>query len=313
MTAMKHSAVLLVALAASLSAGCSTQKIHTENRALLTASLESLRGEKPQQAETQAVEVLARTGEVADDYALQRFFANYLATRANMDAFFEGPYLTEPVTGAWAGLGEEGSRRPSKVGHLVATAYHGTYALDAYPGVRGASTVVKGAKLLPPELEALGADGAYLHVKLCLLTVYSRLQYQDQVNQVLRAIDGATELAEMDAMLERTGASPGMRPWIYRAVFENLKKSNEKTAYKYAIRTLDTAEDPAAAFDDEARAEIEHWITTDSSYVFRCPECPDAPVNVAYPLCTKCRNVDRIDFQAELRPSGGSKETGAGS
>ncbi len=292
---------LFVPAAFVLAVGCSTQKIYGENRNLLAASLASLESNDLQRAEAQATELLVNTGSVADDYTLQRFFANYVATRAHMQAFFGSPYLTEPVSGAWAGLGGQESRRSSRVAHLVATNYHGTYGLDSFPAARHADLVDDGEKLLPPELEELGAEGANLHIKLCLLTVYSRLQYQDQVNQVLRAIDGSTDLARLDEMLDRAEIGEAMRPWIYSAVFENLRRIDEKAAYKLAIRTLDAAVSSEAAFGERERRAIERWVTEDSSYTFRCPECPDAPVDVAYPLCTKCRNVDRIEFQAELR------------
>ncbi len=292
-------------VAALLLAGCSTDRIYRENEAQLAASLASIENDQFQQAEQHAIRVLVDTGNVVDDYPLQRFFASYLLTLTHLTAFFEKPYLTEPVSGAWAGLGATGSRRPSPVGHLVATTYHGTYGLERLSGAIGSKTVVDKQTLLPAALEELGAENASTHIKLCLLTVYSRLQYQDQANQVLHSIPGATDLAQLEPLLERTRTAASMRPWIYSAVFANLKRSkeSEKAAYKFAIRTLDCPETAESAFGERERQVIKDWITTESSYVFRCPECLDSAVNVDFPLCTKCRNVERIDFLGEPRVS----------
>lgn len=304
---------LVVAALLALSA-CSTERIYGKNRELLASAHQSVASNQLERAEYQATQVLVDTGNVADDYALQRFFAAYLMTLANMRAFFQDPWLTEPDTGAWANLGGGGGRRPSRTGHLVATAYNASYALGLFPSARAAKAVEKGEKLLPAELEELGVEDANLFAKLSMLTVYSRLQYQDQVNQILRATEGSTDLAKLDAMLDRARVSKSMRPWIYLAVFENLRKANEKAAYKLAIRTLDAARDQdAASFDEELLRGVEGWIVADSSYVFRCPECPDSTVSVTYPLCPKCRNVERIEFVPEVRATWtGSKALGEG-
>jgi hypothetical protein len=282
------------ALVALLACGCATEKIYSSNQSLLATAVSDVESGNLVRADASMKKLLMDTGEVADDYAVQRFFAEYLLARVHMAASFGNAFLTEAKPDSAASLGGGPSRKPSPVGHLVATSYHSSYGLQWYQKANGKPTTVDKKALLPPELEELGTYGAGQHLQLCLLTVYSELQFQAQSNEILEAI-GATDLESLDKLVADAQATPEMEPWIYRAMWARLEKNDPREAFKFAIRTLETAEELDASAAEEHLPVIDRWLTGSEDFMFICPNC-DKEIRANSPVCKSCRGPERMDF-----------------
>ena len=287
--------IAAIALGALLASGCSTQKIYTTNQATLVSALNDLEsGEatRLKRAEASARSVLVATGGVEKDYRVQRFFAQYLMARSHMEASAGGAFLTEPKQKSAVSLGNGPSQQPSPVAHLVATSYHAGYGLDWYATAVGQPLTVEKQALLPPELEALGVEGAGKHLQLCLLATYSRLQFEEQSNIILEAI-GATDLQALEGIVDAGAASPSMKPWIYRAMWNRLKKKEPREAYKFAARALESADDLKLGADNVHGQAISQWFSS-TSHRFVCPDC-ETEVRVDSRKCKSCRGSEWRD------------------
>jgi predicted RNA-binding Zn-ribbon protein involved in translation (DUF1610 family) len=299
-------ALLCIAFAA-----CSTEKIYTNNHQLLAESLAHLERSEYPATEAKLREVLVATGDVAREYELQRFFAEYLLARMHLEAYFaDRPYLTEPAPGRGR---DDVRQRPSPDAHLIAATYHGAYGLDRGAAAADDPPTVEGQVQLPPALAELGVANATRYIDLCLVTIYSRFQFQDKVGRVLDAFAEPHQLedpAVFDGLIAGAGISEAMRPWIYHAVYERLRtRKDNREAYRFACKILDTPRDVVEAhFDVKEIASIEAWILVGSGYDFICPNCDNVMTDPASKRCTSCRKEDRIDFLPQFKtPAAGTK------
>ncbi len=236
--------------------------------------------------------------------AVQRFYTALLLVRTHLAAAFSQPFITAPIPARGANwhldAKRDSSRQGAPIAHLVAAIHDASYARSWYADVKSAPKT-SSDELLPKELASFAPRSALAYLNLAMLTCYSRLNFQDRVEEI---IDGIPELASLDAcdaLIAETHSSEGARPWIYRGVYEHLKRVDEPAAYKFAIRTLESSPKSIGAPSAQDLALIAHWITTDSRYVFKCPSCKTL-VDPALSACTVCRRPN-LEFEAELRES----------
>ena len=278
-----------------LATGCSTLDVYKPNQETLASALSDLdsgEASRLERAEASARSVLVSTGNVPKDYRVQRFFAQYLLARLHMEASSGAAFLKEPQTQDAFDLGGGASSRVSPVAHLVATSYHAAYGLDMWPSANGLPLKVGKQVLLPPELEALGVERAGKHLQLCLLAAYARLQFDDMTNRYLNRI-GASDLIALDNILETGAASLNMKLWIYRAMWNRLKKNEPQLAYQYAARCLECADDLGLPVENHHGRTISNWLG-ENTFNFVCPTCK-TPVSVDSRICGVCDGSEWSD------------------
>ena len=202
---------------------------------------------------------------------LQRLYATYLLARAHALASLGKPFLSEPVVDT--GLGSSTSKSVG-VGHVVAASMYAALGRELSGQVEKAPRENKGVKALPAEFDGFEPKDVRAHLAVCNLVGLARLGFDDRVREI---VGGATEMHTFDtckALLERLRIARGLRPWVYSANFDYLKRSNgtEPEAYKFAVQSVVTSADSGGAFDAQRREELSRWITSGSNYEYRCPE-----------------------------------------
>lgn len=279
---MSAKSLLACAAFLALSTACTSRNLYVENRLVLERAMTDLKAGESERAAYTLESMLGETD--AAEFALQRFFAAYLLTLAHEEASAEGPFLEEPLEPSGRfDAGASGSRRPSRIGHLMAVTYHASRGRSWYPLAGLSPLAVEGERLLPIQLEALGAQNALVYMNLCYLAVHSELNFQDRIEEILAGMSELTDLARCEAVMDRVDLPADLRPWIYRAVFEHQKRRDEPNAYRFAIRARETGKD-VPAFGQDLCDRIAYWITDESSYRFVSPA--NQPFDPALEGCT---------------------------
>jgi hypothetical protein len=278
---------------------CSTLKIHSQNKTVLESALKSIEaGTKADlaRADIALKGLLANTGNVQSDYQVQRFFAQYMLARLNMDASHSGAFLTEPKRRTAGTLGKGKRVQPSKVAHLVATVYNSAYGADMYESAAGKPVKIGGEALLPESLAAMGVERAGSHLQLCLLTTYSQLQLQTLANQILDGALGITTPQSLEEVIAEGEASASMKPWIFRAMFFRLQKENARTAFGFGARMLEAADDLGLESNNIHAESVRKWLQN-NEFGFICPSCEEpTEVQVDSRRCRGCRETEWRDF-----------------
>ena len=268
----------------ALGSACASSNPFLENRMVLEQVVFQQDACEYEQAVRALEKMLADTQDEAGDFALQRFFAAYLLTRLHETASSEAPFLQEPAGEQFSLRSSRGpDDRPSRIGHLMAIAYHSSFGRSWYGSAKNAPSVVDGERLLPSELDGFGARNALAYLNLCFLAVHSELNFQDRIEEILYGSSELTDLDGCEALMDAVELQPAIRPWVYRAVFEQQKRRNEPNAYRFGIRARETGKD-VEAFGEELRVEIVDWITNESSYRFVSPA--NQPFDPALEGCT---------------------------
>ncbi len=263
---LKSLSFLLVLLPA-----CSSPNPFVENRIVLENAITHIESGETSTA-ARDLELMLATAE-GEEFYLQRFFASYLLTQAHGTASVQEPFLSEPVgTGDRFDVRSQSLNggRPSRIGHLVAMIYHSSHG-RAWYGRTGESPLEwEGERVLPAQLESYGTENAAIYMNLCFLAVYSELNFQDGIAELLAGMGELTDLERCEALMDQVELEAELRPWVYRGVFEHQKKRDEPNAYRFAIRARETGS-AVEAFGAELSAQIARWITHDSSYRFVSP------------------------------------------
>ncbi|MFT4539808.1 MAG: hypothetical protein ACI841_003172 [Planctomycetota bacterium] len=251
---------------------CSSPSLYGGYREKLAAADGNLRSGKHADAAKSLEAFLADTYETRDTYHLQRFFASYLLTLAHEASSFEGSFIMEPRAGGGGSFsmdsGEEGAKRPSKIGHAVAVTFYGAYARDGAQSARSKPTEIEGEALLPEDLLDLGVEDAFSHMNLSLLAVYSRLGFEERIPDIVRGMSDLQDDETCEALLERLSVNAAVRPWIYSGIFDYLKAVDERMAYKFGIRTREAAEQSKGTMGRDVTEDIADWIDFESSLRF---------------------------------------------
>ena len=286
-----------LAVLSLLLASCGTVAIHDKNATNLAAAVDHMNAGRYADAQTNARAVLLNTGEVANDYALQRFYASYLLNQVHLAAAFNGPFLTENEV-SWRG---EVRAKPSRNAHLVASVYHGSHGIDAFGAANGKPAVVDGVDLLPPSLAGIDAQSALRAIEVSMLAVYSRLQYDLQVARILDDVQPGQKLGPFEAMLDQCQVAEHMRPWLYWSVFERKQEADPAAAFKFGVRTIETAAAEGAEFPTPYIDELASWMLDNPSYTFTCPSCFDRLEEPRRSFCILCGEGALLEFIPEPR------------
>jgi len=280
---------------------CASTDLVAANRAQLAQAQEKLQAGEYEPAARQMEQLLSATGSSESQYALQRFFAAYLLSRAHLEAAFGTPFLSGPPNddpGFGAGGGADTG---AQLANVVASTYYAGYGRQWH----GAASKARSEKALPPELETYGLENALLHLNLVLLTSYTRLKFQDRIEIILDSMTGLRKLETCEEAMAKAQIGEKLRPWIYRGIFDYLKRHDEIAAYKFAIRALDLNRqhpDETGALT----AGLATWITEKSRYAFKCPTCGDQAVDPTLPACPVCR-LPNIEFEPEEKVAGANR------
>ena len=297
---LKTSITLL--LVASTLVGCSSPNAFQANKAVLAAAETDISEGRIEQASGRLETLLTETSAEANTYAVQRFYAAYLLTRAHGEASFRNAFLTEARAGGsfnLSGGGSSGSQAASPVGHLVAVTWWASFGRKWFAAASRASLDQGGESLLPANLADLSPENAHAHLLLSFLAVYSRLNFQDRTVAMLNDLRELSDLDRCNALLAEARVPQQMHPWIYRAIYRYLKKSDEPAAYRFGVMARRTAKfttDTLGYFDKPMQAEIADWIAGQSRFTYRCPR-GDTDFEPDLERCDE-HGIDQIDYEA---------------
>lgn len=258
------------ALASFALASCSGANPYAEPARVLAE--QSRRIEAGELAEAASeLELLAVQADPEDAGSrLQAMYAAHLLAQAHALAALDRPFLSEPDVPT--GLGGRPVR--GGMGHLVAASMYAALARDLGAHVDQAPREHEGVKLLPPEFEDFPPEDVRTNLALCQLVALVRLGFDERVRSFVAASPELHAFQRARALLERVRLAPGLRPWVWIAGFEYLRRneSTEPESYKFAVQALIDAGHAGAAFELRRRESLSAWIRDGSNYEYRCPE-----------------------------------------
>jgi len=268
---MRTNSLFASAVLLACATSCSSPNPYVEHRQILEQAMADLDLGRTSKAAASLETITGITA--AGDPAVQRFFAAYLLTLVHLEASAYEPFLREPVQqgGSFEVRSQaSGGTRPSRIGHLMAVTYNSSRGRAWFANADEQALESDGEKLLPPALEELGTENALVYMNLSILAVYSELNFQDRIEEILNGMEELTDLEACEALIEQVDLLPELRPWIYRGVFEHQKGRDERNAYRFAIRARETGKD-VESFGEDRCDQIAVWITDESSFRFVSP------------------------------------------
>ena len=289
----------LSALLLGLCAGCSSTNPYLEHRLVLESAMGELDNGELERAAHTLETLLQDTRAEAPDFALQRFFAAYLLTRAHESATAQ-PFLDEPgQSGSAFEISETGSggRRPSRLAHLLAMIYHASAGRSWFPLTTDSPESVDGEALLPETLQELGPRNATVYLNLCFLAVHSELNFEDRIEEVLQGMTQLADLESCERTMDEAHFPEALRPWVYLGIFEHQKRRDEVNAYRFGVRARETGR-RIETFGRSRADEIARWIQDESRYEFVSPA--NQPFDPALEGCT-VTGTPNLMYEAILR------------
>lgn len=267
---MGRQAFLLLAGCALITACSSTNPYAAGAKQLAQQSARIENGEHQAAAHALELQIVQADSEDAG-MRLQSLYAAQLLTDAHALASLGRPFLREPSVES--GLGG-GASKAVGIGHMVAASMYAALGRDLSTKVANAPREHKGVKLLPAQFDGFEPKDVRDHLALCQLIALARLGFDERVRDF---VAGSAQMHTFDsclALLERLRVPSGLRPWIYAAGFEYLRRSEstEPESYKFAVQAVVRASDAGGAFDARQSEALSKWITADSKFEYRCPE-----------------------------------------
>lgn len=236
---------------ALLAAACGSANPFVENRLALDAANQKLMAGDYAAATGALQGLVLRTNLQPDQFVLQRYFAAYLLSRAQVET----------------GLATTGDQwLPT----LVGSTYFMNFA-EAWSAAAKASPAADETKeaMLPEALAAFGVDNAQAYLGLCWLVVCARLGFQNEVAEVCGAEPRLAAVESAEKLSQDLGMSDAARPWLLWSLFQHQKVRDERLAYRFAIRARELGRTVPTAFPAARGDEIVHWILNESKFVFK--------------------------------------------
>lgn len=220
--------------------------------------------------------LLAATANEAKEFAVQRFYAQYLLVKAHAAASAGNAFLREPRQQVLLIGGQGASDQPSETGHMVATVSLAGTAIAWAPGVSNGPWESAGQAFVPAELRAISPARAADSLRLACLTQYSRLGFFGRVNESFGASREIAKLAGCQQLLAGLDLPRDLEAWTYLAVHRYLRslpnREVQGDAYQFAMQFLH-GNARATSIDPEILREIDTWVTHNQYCTFRCPAC----------------------------------------
>ena len=264
-----------------LAAACSTPDLFSDNRLTLESADKRLAAGEFDAVMAPLEDLVLRTNADPEPFALQRYFAVYLLSRANAEASVR--------TGGddW-------------LSNLTAAAYYMNYALEWSKAAKASGPKAEdGAVLLPASLSSYGLEKTQTYLDLAWVVICARAKFQGEVAEVLGREPRLLSVLDTEALSREVGMSDEMRPWLLWSVYEYQKShGDEPAAYKFGIRARELGRQVPRAFPSQMGDQIVRWILNDSKYVFK------SSAGVAFdPGSEVCSQTGEpnISFQGEMK------------
>lgn len=234
-----------------LAAACGSANPFVENRQALDAANQKLLAGDFAATDSVLQGLVLKTNPEAGRFALQRYFAAYLLSRAQMESALR-------MTGEqWL---------PT----LVGSTYFMNFA-EAWSAAAKASPAADETKepMLPEALATFGVDNAQAYLNLCWLVVCARLGFQNEVAEVCGAEPRLATVESAEKLSHDLGMTDEARPWLLWSLFQHQKVRDERVAYRFGIRARELGRSVAGSFPAARGDEIVHWIQSESKFVFK--------------------------------------------
>ena len=184
-------------------------------------------------------ELLAETEEAAPKFALQRFYADYLLTRAHVRASLVAPYLTEIVPNPSISSSVAGGKvRPSRNAHLMAALMHRSFALGLREAAMLSDTESIGGPLLPPALEGFAIPNVGNYLFIAALAAYGNLGFEDDVRRVVKDEPELSSVPQTRAFLATAEVGEEWHDDVFVFLFRALRTVDRIEAFHFAISAL---------------------------------------------------------------------------
>lgn len=300
---MRHHTIARLATALALLgtlAACKGPNPFAENEKRLRADLEKLDSGQLASASGDLESLLASTAGDADELKVQRYYAAYLLTQAHVRASLGAAFIKDAARSSSTGIGGSTSASGAEIAHIVATMMWANEGKELAAKAKGGALREDGVELLPPGLRELSPQLAESGLDVAMLVVYARLGFEDRVSKTLDASTALYKLENCEKLLDEARVEAGLRPWVYRTLFEYLRTRDEPGAYKFGVRLLETADASGGTLDKHATDAVIEWIRNGSHFVFRCGSCKQPVV----PELRACQNdqTPHLSFYAEPKP-----------
>ena len=222
-------------------------------------------------------QLLADVKREKDDFALQRFYACYLLTQANVLLGVQEQNEPWPET-------LQTRRLNPRI--MTAMFYLGT-ALELLDAAKESDDVsASGKRLIPGRLAELSVEEAKNNLSLLVTGLYGGLRFGDKMQVSLdrfARIESLVKLEDAKQVFDETRTLDEVRPWVELAMSRYLRRSNGLEAYRFAMHSL---HDENCPFDPLTKEELVNWINRGSDFRFKCNRCDQTVV----PERAKCFN-----------------------
>jgi hypothetical protein len=213
-----------------------------------------------------------------ETFALQRFYASFLLTQAQI--LQTGKERSDlPATKFQA---HRISPRALMAMFHLGAARDLAEAAAASPGVSPS-----GQRLIPGRLEAMSIDTILTHLDLLVIAFYGGLRFQDKMRisiDRLKTAGDVTKLESCEEVFDQTRVLERIRPWIALALSRYLRLSDPQEAFRFAVRALRQG---GLKSDPLSSEELVHWIKSGSTLEFKCTNC-DRTVVADRDTCYNC-------------------------
>lgn len=248
---------MLVGLLAVLGACAARPRIDPVRVALVRAQQDWERGDLPAVVrQSDAAAARLERGSAPD--AARLFAAGLLAARAHARAASVQPFLTEP----------DGT--PSPVAHLVALTFHARAAREA--------------AALAPVTQDVDVERGLAWLYFAELAAHTRLGFESSAARALAGRPELATLAGLEQAFDGAQLEAALQVWVYLALFESRRATDELEAFRFGAHALDRAVDGPAELTARVLGELERWTATRAANEFHCPKC-DLPVRLRLRAC----------------------------
>ncbi|MCB9897766.1 MAG: hypothetical protein H6825_07170 [Planctomycetes bacterium] len=247
-------------------------------------------------------ELLAETEARAPEFALQRFYAEYLLTRAHVRASLVQPFLTEVVPNPSISSSASGGKvRPSRNAHLMAALMHRSFALEQREGAEASPTDSIGGPMLPPALEGFAIQNVSNYLFIAALAAYGNLGFEDDVRRVVKDEPNLSSVAQTRSFLATAQVGEEWYDDVFVFLFRALRPVDRIEAFRFAIAALaqSTRGDGTFSLDPLVLDEIGEYMTSG----FTCTVCGKPVVKDEW-ICP-WDNSDYMESVVEADKNGG--------
>lgn len=280
-------------------ASCSSGPDYGRYRNKLDEGAELLAQGELDAAEAPLVEVLAETQTDHAEFAVQRFLAALLLAQMHLLRFDAASSRSwTPPRGPNA-MPIDPAGLP-RIRTLVQASF---YAELAQAWAADARSDARSPDKVPAALTEHSVADQATNARLSSIAVASALDLEEWVHRQVTGRPELITLASCEEMMDRAGLDAAVRPWVYLALHEHLRRDatddSARETCRFGLRALHTARGDLYSSPRRRLDEVRTWVLSGGGHwVFPCAGC-DAPLDPMQATC-EC-GLSNLERSAEKR------------